>query len=348
MRLRIRPKQAGEFQMLIRGWICADEYTNCSRQPPDGPADQQGYIAAPLNITVTAQGAPDLVVVNPWVDKYSVEAGEEFEFGATVRNQGAGSAAGTLLRYYRSSDSHISRHDDEVADDDVDALDPSETHGRLESLDAPSVAGTYYYGACVDAVSGESDTGNNCSQGVRVEVAGDPPRLSLSSTPTSSSVRVGEWFSLTVQLELVSGSGDHGGISVSFPRLTAQDTDSEVSSYTSNVAEVELNSYSHGPDAKVTFFDSTKDITYSDNTTRRANHLLVESDYSSWSSSDISPRYMTLRIKPKSTGTFRIKVRGWLCADEYESCTRIPDPSYTHTMDQQGWRAIQHYISVTH
>ena len=30
-------------------------------------------------------------------------------------------------------------------------------------LTAPSSPGTYYYGACVDAVPNESDTTNNCS-----------------------------------------------------------------------------------------------------------------------------------------------------------------------------------------
>ena len=37
-------------------------------------------------------------------------------------------------------------------------------------MTAPSSAGTHYYGACVDAVTGESDTGNNCSKGHRVTV----------------------------------------------------------------------------------------------------------------------------------------------------------------------------------
>ena len=40
-------------------------------------------------------------------------------------------------------------------------------------LTASSTAETFYYGACVDPVSGESDTGNNCSSAVRVTVAGN-------------------------------------------------------------------------------------------------------------------------------------------------------------------------------
>ena len=40
------------------------------------------------------------------------------------------------------------------------------------TLTAPSTAGTYYYGACVDSETGESDTTNNCSAAVTVTVSG--------------------------------------------------------------------------------------------------------------------------------------------------------------------------------
>ena len=342
LKLRIRPKQAGDFQMFIRSWICADEYTNCSRQPPDGLADQQGYIAAPLNITVTSAGAPDLVVENARVNKNSVEAGERFRFYATVRNQGTERAESTWLRYYRSSDSIIdSDEDNRIDSDPIDSLSPSETDDKDEQLDAPSDAGTYYYGACVDAVSGESDTGNNCSQGVRVEVAAAPPSLSVDSNKWVGA-KVGSYFRFTVEMRLNSGEGDHGGISVSFPQLTPADTHANDTLYSSNVAEVWLNSYSQVPGAKVTFFDSTKNITYSDNTTRRANHLLVESDYSSWSSGD--ERKMVLWIKPKQTGYFIIRARGWICANGYSNCARAPKSS--SDSDQQGWLVDERLIQV--
>ena len=41
-------------------------------------------------------------------------------------------------------------------------------------LNAPLEAGTYHYGACVEPVSGEASTGNNCSDAVQVEVVGRP------------------------------------------------------------------------------------------------------------------------------------------------------------------------------
>ena len=47
--LQITPKQEGEFRILIRGWICAVEYTNCSRRPTSRDTldtDQQKYPSA--------------------------------------------------------------------------------------------------------------------------------------------------------------------------------------------------------------------------------------------------------------------------------------------------------------
>ena len=67
------------------------------------------------------------------------------------------------MRYYRSTDATISASDTEVGTDEVSALVPSAQVSEGIDLYAPSTPGTYYYGACVDAVTGESDTANNCS-----------------------------------------------------------------------------------------------------------------------------------------------------------------------------------------
>ena len=44
------------------------------------------------------------------------------------------------------------------------------TNSESINLNAPSTPGAYYYGACVDAVAGESDTTKNCSASVGVTV----------------------------------------------------------------------------------------------------------------------------------------------------------------------------------
>ena len=130
---------------------------------PSGPGDE-------VVITPPATMA-DLVVQSPSVSDSTPDAGASFTLRATVRNSGSGRSAATTLRYYRSSDATISTSDTAVGTDTVSALAASGSGPESIGLTAPSTAGTYYYGACVDTVSGESNTRNNCSSGVRVRVS---------------------------------------------------------------------------------------------------------------------------------------------------------------------------------
>ncbi|WPD21702.1 MAG: CARDB domain-containing protein [Candidatus Electrothrix scaldis] len=119
---------------------------------------------------------PDLIVQSPSVDDNTLSPSEDFKVFATVRNAGSGSSDATTLRYYLSTNSTISTSDSEIGTDTVDPLSagassPEDKSGR----EAPPSPGTYWVGACVDAVSGESNTGNNCSAGVQITVADDPP-----------------------------------------------------------------------------------------------------------------------------------------------------------------------------
>ena len=61
--------------------------------------------------------------------------------------------------------------------DAVGVLGASGSSAQSISLTAPSTAGTYYYGACVDALTDESDTTNNCSASVKVDVQRGPFRI---------------------------------------------------------------------------------------------------------------------------------------------------------------------------
>ena len=88
-----------------------------------------------------------------------------------MRNQGDSRSTVTTLRYNRSSNLTISASDTRVGTDAVGALAAGGISGESVSLTAPSSADTYYYGACVDTVSGESNADNNCSSGVRVTVS---------------------------------------------------------------------------------------------------------------------------------------------------------------------------------
>ena len=121
---------------------------------------------------IAQTSGPDLVVQSASVTDSTPDAGASFTLSATVRNQGSARSAATTLRYYRSSDATISTSDTAVGTDAVSALAASGTEAESIRLTAPRSADTYYYGACVDAVSRESNSRNNCSTGVRITVSG--------------------------------------------------------------------------------------------------------------------------------------------------------------------------------
>ncbi len=72
--------------------------------------------------------------------------------------------------FYRSSDATISPADTLVGTRAVSDIAASGTMRVGIYWNAPTSPGTYFYGVCVDAVPEESDTTNNCSSSVQVEV----------------------------------------------------------------------------------------------------------------------------------------------------------------------------------
>ena len=113
----------------------------------------------------------DLVLASASVSSATPMAGQPFELRANVDNRGTGASTATTLRFYRSTDTTISSIDTEVGTDAVSALAAGGTSSSVLMLTALSTAGTYYYGACVDPVSGESNSQNNCSSAVRVTIS---------------------------------------------------------------------------------------------------------------------------------------------------------------------------------
>ena len=149
---------------------------------------------------------PDLVVTAMLSDAL-LEPGERFTLGATVGNRGGADAPATTVRYYRSADATITISDTQVGTDAVDALAASGTSAESIALTAPATSGTYYYGACVDAVQGESDTTDNCSAAVEVEVS-EPTAPDLEvGTPTvdDANPETGGSFTLSAT---VTNAGD--------------------------------------------------------------------------------------------------------------------------------------------
>ena len=199
-----------------------------------GESDTGNNCSAAVTVTVGAP-APDLVVDSPSVSDSSPTAGASFTLNATVRNQGNGQSAATTLRYYRSTDATVSSSDTQVGTDPVSSLSASGTSAESISLRAPSSAGTYYYGACVESVSGESDTGNNCSAAVTVTVGAAPaPDLVVDSpTVTNSSPTAGASFTLNATVRN-QGNGQSAATTLRFYRstdATVSTSDTEVGTH---------------------------------------------------------------------------------------------------------------------
>ena len=174
-----------------------------------GESNTNNNCSSSVAVTVAEpQTSPDLSVGTPTVNDNSPETGGSFTLSATVSNDGDGAAAATTLRYYRSTNATITTSDTEEGTDAVSGLAVSGTSAESISLTAPATAGTYYYGACVDSVAGESDTNNNCSSSVTVTVAEPQTSPDLSvGTPTvnDNSPETGGAFTLSAT---VSNDGD--------------------------------------------------------------------------------------------------------------------------------------------
>ena len=184
-------------------------------------SDTSNNCSAAVTVMASAPAAPDLVVDTPTVSDSSPTAGESFTLSVTVRNQGTGSSVSTTLRYYRSSDSTITTGDTEEGTDSVGSLNPSGSSDESISLTAPDSPGTYYYGACVDTVSDESDTSNNCSAAVTVMASAPAAPDLVVDTPTvsDSNPEAGGSFTLSVTVRN-QGNGSSGSSTLYYYRST--------------------------------------------------------------------------------------------------------------------------------
>ena len=87
-----------------------------------------------------------------------------------VHYDGDDPAPTTALRFYRSADDVISSSDTELKAYEVSFLPLEVRKGYTYHFSAPASGGTHYYGACVDVVTGEAITDNNCSDAVPLTV----------------------------------------------------------------------------------------------------------------------------------------------------------------------------------
>ena len=176
------PPELGNLTNLGELYLTGNQLTGCI---PAGLRDIPENDLSSLGLDdCSAADAPDLVVTASAPS--SVTAGQSFTLSATVSNRGTAASAETTIHYYRSSDETIGDDNDTQVgrDQEVSSLAAGTSTGELETpVTAPDTADTYYYGACVDAVSGDSNRNNDCSPGVQVNVIvqADLPDLQIAS-----------------------------------------------------------------------------------------------------------------------------------------------------------------------
>ena len=212
-------------------------------------------VATEVGVIVTdspnqiSSNSPDLVVESISANKVVLAPGEDFRLDAIVRNQGEVDASSTYLRYYRSSDAIISPNDTEIGDDRMTTPDAGEPYDKWERLTAPDTPGVYYYGACVDSVTGEINTLNNCSEAVEITVQiARPPDLVIESVSADKvSLDPNDRFKLTA---IVRNQGEVDASSTklryyrSSDAIISPDDDTEVD--TRNVRLLEEDETSEG------------------------------------------------------------------------------------------------------
>ena len=220
------------------------------------PDDEHLYVATPNHgilifargggpVAEESSGMPDLVIQRVWSSTAAPATGASFELSALVRNRGSGQATAATLRFYRSANATISSLDAEVGSLALDALAASGTRSRSVDVTAPAVAGTYYYGACVDDVADESETANNCSQAVSVAVIEGAPDLVVEGISVDeSTLDAGESFTLSA----VARNRGYGAAAATTVRYYRSD-DTRVSTADAEVGTDNLGALAAGGDS---------------------------------------------------------------------------------------------------
>ena len=162
-----------------------------------------------FTVSSTPQNEPDLIVQAVSVNDSTLTPGQNFSISASVKNQGNAGADSSTLRYFLSPDSAISTDDEQLSTDQIPALSVNGNSPQNATVSAPNTDGTYWVGACVDTISGESNRQNNCSAAVQVTVNPPPsPDLIISQLNLSRlSFTPGQSFTIEATVKNQGNAG---------------------------------------------------------------------------------------------------------------------------------------------
>ena len=148
----------------IRGVAVGETTLTVTAQDPDGEGTSQQ-----ARVTVTRPG-PDLAFAGVSPATATATPGDSVTFEFRIRNQGTVASNETTIRAMRSPNPIVSILDTELRSYPLSSVAAAEDRAFQLTIvvDASTAPGTVYIGMCIDAVTGESNTRNNCSPGARL------------------------------------------------------------------------------------------------------------------------------------------------------------------------------------
>jgi prepilin-type N-terminal cleavage/methylation domain-containing protein len=161
--------------------------------PVAGETGLDNQCSAGVGIRVTG---PDLTITDPAVGDDMLTPGESFTITATARNIGAVGSASTTTNYRLSSDDVIDNSDAFLGSSEIPAMAAGDSSPQgLAGALAPSASGEYWVGACAEVLPDETETANQCSTAVPIQVLG-PDLLVFNPGVSKSTLQPSEAFSI--------------------------------------------------------------------------------------------------------------------------------------------------------
>ena len=309
-----------------------------------------GYVR--IYVTDLPSQYPDLGLQMLRLNGQSYQSGYQFAVGQTITascrviNTGTVEAGSSKTGFYigTSSSDYSDRYDYK----NTGSLDPN---GGIEDEISDTYTftvddiGTRYlnfWADYKDVVEEGTAEGNNKQTWGSFTVIGAPVADILDISYPAGPINPNEPFILNVYMKnLGTVSAVDGGISVSFPDVTAVNTAVNPSDYESPQANVYFQSSSTLPNR--TAYGNGTTIWDANGTSMTNHYLLMEATKSSWPVNGDAVLY--LMIYPKQPGAFHMKIRCWLSGTS--SISR--DPASTGTgigTDQQGYYTFDKEITV--
>ena len=120
---------------------------------------------------------PDLIAFDLTFNEKLLSNRNPFPVTASFSNIGLGSSNESTTTFHVSTDKTITTTDIQIASFLVNTILPNETHNLNVDIQSNKINQGYYLGVCITPVFSETNTSNNCSEGIELKNAGYLPAI---------------------------------------------------------------------------------------------------------------------------------------------------------------------------